>query len=61
MRVVEDAVRLGDLEEAFGPLGILADVGVVLARQPPEGRLHLVRGDAAADAQDLVVVGNCTA
>src|SRR6266545_3606499 len=52
----QDLVRLVDLLEPDVRLGILADVGMPLLRQPAEGALDVGVGRTPHHAQDLVVV-----
>src|SRR6185503_20022170 len=56
LRVGKHLVRLGDRLEALAPIGGLARVGVVLAREPPVRAADLIRRLGARHAQQLVVV-----
>ena len=54
--VGEHLVGLGHLAEARVGVGVLRDVGVQLAREPPERLLDLLLVGVARDAEQLVVV-----
>jgi hypothetical protein len=56
LRVLEDLIGLTDLLEALFGIGLLADVGVILAGKLAVGALDLVLGGVAGDAHGLVVV-----
>jgi hypothetical protein len=52
----QHVVGLGDVLEPLLGLGVLVDVGVVLARQPAVGPLDVGRVGIAGDSEDLVEV-----
>jgi hypothetical protein len=52
----EDLVRLGDLAEAVVRVGGVGDIGMELAREPPERLLDVALGRVPSKAEDLVVV-----
>ena len=52
----QHVVGLGDVLEPLLGLGVLVDVGVVLARQPAIGALDVGRVGIAGDPEDLVEV-----
>ena len=54
--VREHLVRLGDRAEALLGVGLLRDVGMQLAGEPPERLLDLCIVGAALDAENLVQV-----
>ena len=54
--VAQHLIRLVDLLHAPGGVGLLADVGVVLAGEPPVGLAHLVFRRGALDAEHAVVI-----
>jgi hypothetical protein len=56
LRIAQDVVGLSDFLEAGLGVGLLAHVGVVLAREPAVGALDLLRAGGARHAHDLVVV-----
>jgi len=56
--ITEHLVGLVDLLEAFRLGIVLLDIRMVLAGEPPEGALDLLRRCAAPDSQDLIVVAH---
>src|SRR5581483_9418644 len=56
LRLRQHLVGLDDFAEALLGIGRVGDVGMQLAREPPEGLLDLPLVRAARDAEELVIV-----